>query len=247
MRARHSRRQQQGHANYKADSGAVVVMDVKTGRVVAMASYPTYDPNVWVGGITHQGLQAAHRQEGQLPATSPRAIQGQFAPGSTFKVVSTPAAVQAGYSLNGTYPCPSAYSIGGSASRQLRGRGVRRRSRSRRALEVSCDTIFYKFAYETWLRDGGLHPKKGAKDPFAQMAKAFGLGKPTGIDLPSEARGRIADRAWKKAYWKATKDFYCARPRPATPRSRAPTRPRAAYLQAAGEGELRRRLRLPRR
>ncbi len=90
--------------------------------------------------------------------------------------------------------------------------------------------MFYKFAYETWLREGGLHPKKGVKDPFTQMAKGFGLGKPTGLDLPSEADGRIADRAWKKAYWKATKDFYCAKAKTGYPAVARTDPTRAAYL-----------------
>jgi penicillin-binding protein 2 len=100
----------------------------------------------------------------------------------------------------------------------------------RRAIEVSCDTIFYKFAYETWLRQGGLHPRKGTKDPFTQMAKAYGLGKPTGLDLPNESNGRIADRAWKQAYWKATKAFYCAKAKTGYPDVARTDPKRAAYL-----------------
>jgi penicillin-binding protein 2 len=90
--------------------------------------------------------------------------------------------------------------------------------------------VFYKFAYETWLREGGLHPKKGTKDPFTEMAKAYGLGRPTGIDLPGEADGRIADRAWKQAYWKATRDFYCAKAKTGYPDVARKDPQRAAYL-----------------
>ena len=95
---------------------------------------------------------------------------------------------------------------------------------------MSCDTVFYKFAYETWLRMGGLHPKKNAKDPFTEMAKAYGLGRPTGLDLPGESDGRIADRAWKQAYWKATKDFYCAKAKTGYPEVAKTDPQRAAYL-----------------
>ncbi len=131
--------------------------------------------------------------------------------------------------MNGSYNCPSSYSIGGTPKRnyESQGYGV---IPMYRAIQVSCDTVFYKFAYETWLRMGGLHPKKNAKDPFTEMAKGFGLGRPTGLDLPSESDGRIADRAWKRAYWKATKDFYCAKAKTGYPEVASKDPQRAAYL-----------------
>ncbi len=96
---------------HKADSGAVVVMDVKTGRIVAMASYPTYDPGVWVGGISQKQYDRLTSKKANTPLIS-RAMSAGFAPASTFKVVSTAAAAKAGYNLNGTYPCPSSYQVG---------------------------------------------------------------------------------------------------------------------------------------
>ena len=69
------------------------------------------------------------------------------------------------------------------------------------------------------------------KDPFTEMAKGFGLGRPTGIDLPSEADGRIADRAWKRAYWKATREFYCEKAKTGYPDVARSDRERAAYLR----------------
>jgi penicillin-binding protein 2 len=64
------------------------------------------------------------------------------------------------------------------------------------------------------------------------MAKAFGLGRPTGLDLPGEAGGRIADRAWKQAYWKVTRDFYCQKAKTGYPGVRRHDPVRAAYLRA---------------
>lgn len=78
--------------NYKADSGAVVVMEAKTGRVVAMASNPTYDPNAWVGGISGKDYKQLTGKKSNYPLLN-RAIQGQAAPGSIFKVVPTTAAI----------------------------------------------------------------------------------------------------------------------------------------------------------
>ena len=229
MRARQTGDINKGYATkLKADSGAVVVMDVHTGGIVAMASWPTYDPNIWVGGISSKDYKAISSKRNNYPNQS-RAFQGEFAPASTFKAVTLPAAVKAGYSVNGSYNCPSSYSIGGAPKRNYESQGYGVISMLR-AIQVSCDTVFYKFAYETWLRMGGLKVKKGAKDPFTETAKAFGLGQRTGLDLPGEADGRIADRAWKKAYWKATKDFYCAKAKTGYPEVARTDPRRAAYL-----------------
>ncbi|MFJ7899389.1 penicillin-binding protein 2 [Streptomyces sp. NPDC096198] len=194
--------------NYKADSGAVVVMEAKTGRIVAMASAPTYDPNVWVGGISAKDYQQLTGKDSDYPLLN-RAIQGQSAPGSTFKVVSTAAAVEAGYPFDGHYPCTSSYSVGSQVFKNFEGENFGPISLGR-ALEVSCDTVFYGLADNEWKKDGGINPKKGEpKDYFFKAAHQFGLGKPTGIDLPNEVSGRVPDRQWKQKYWDANKDAWC--------------------------------------
>lgn len=79
-----------------------------------------------------------------------------------------------------------------------------------RALEVSCDTVFYGLADREWKKDGGINPKKGEpKDYFYKAAHQFGLGKETGVDLPNEVTGRVPDRQWKLDYWKANKVAWC--------------------------------------
>jgi penicillin-binding protein 2 len=105
-------RKTQAAGNAGATTGAAVVMTT-TGRVVAMASYPTYDPSVWTGGITKQEFTALFGARDSEPILN-RVTQGQYAPGSTWKVTSTAAAVAAGYSLNGLYGCPSALTVGGT-------------------------------------------------------------------------------------------------------------------------------------
>src|SRR5699024_724256 len=70
--------------NYVADSGAALVMEADTGRIVAMASQPTYDPSVWVNGISQDQLDRLYSEEAGTPLLS-RVTQGQFAPGSTWK------------------------------------------------------------------------------------------------------------------------------------------------------------------
>ncbi|MFJ1603779.1 penicillin-binding protein 2 [Streptomyces sp. NPDC088253] len=194
--------------NYKADSGAVVVMEAKTGRIVSMASAPTYDPNAWVGGISAKDYKDLTGKNSDYPLLN-RAIQGQSAPGSTFKVVSTAAAVEAGYAWDGGYPCTSSYSVGGQVFKNFEGENFGPISLGR-ALEVSCDTVFYGLADNEWKKDGGINPKKGEpKDYFFKAAHQFGLGKETGVDLPNEVTGRVPDRQWKQNYWKANKDVWC--------------------------------------
>ncbi|MBT2417220.1 penicillin-binding protein 2 [Streptomyces sp. ISL-22] len=192
---------------YKADSGAVVVMEAKTGRIVAMASNPTYDPNAWVGGISAKDYKKLTGKSSNYPLLN-RAIQGQSAPGSVFKVIPTAAAVNAGYSFDGPYQCSSSYSIGGQVFKNFESKGYGPISLGR-ALEVSCDTVFYGLAHEEWKRDGGTKPKKNANDWFYKTAHQFGLGAETGIDLPNEVTGRVPDRQWKQDYWKANKGAWC--------------------------------------
>ncbi|GGO55706.1 MULTISPECIES: penicillin-binding protein 2 [Streptomyces] len=193
--------------NYKADAGAVVVMENKTGRIVSMASNPAYDPNAWVGGISGKDYARLTGKKSNYPLLN-RAIQGQAAPGSIFKVIPTTAAVHAGYEFNGRYPCPSSYSIGGQVFKNFESQGHGSITLGQ-ALEVSCDTVFYKLSHDQWAKDGGNKPKKDAKDWFYKTAHEFGLGKETGIDLPNEVTGRVPDRQWKKDYWKANKDAWC--------------------------------------
>ncbi|QPP08868.1 penicillin-binding protein 2 [Streptomyces bathyalis] len=193
--------------NYKADAGAAVVMENKTGRVVAMASNPEYDPNEWVGGISGKKYTKLTGKKSNYPLLN-RSIQGLSAPGSVFKVISTAAAVEAGNKFGGNYNCSSSYNVGGQTFKNYESQSHGTIDLGR-ALEVSCDTVFYDLAYKQWLKDGGNNPKKNAADHFYKTAHKFGLGAKTHVDLPNEVEGRVPDRQWKKDYWKANKDAWC--------------------------------------
>src|SRR4051812_27306304 len=99
------------HKNYVADSGAVVVLDAHNGRVVAMAGSPTYDPKVWVGGITTKQLKRLYSAEARYPLLF-RATQGQFAPGSTWKLFMTAGALNNGMSPSTRLDCSSGFQVG---------------------------------------------------------------------------------------------------------------------------------------
>lgn len=214
----------------RASAASGVVLDVRTGRVVALASLPTYDPSIWIGGISQRQLDRLTSEKSNHPLLS-RATQGQFPPGSTFKVVSTSAAVKAGYDLHGTYPCPGSYRVGDRAFRNFEGTAFGSMN-LHRALVVSCDTIFYRFAHLMWMHDGGIDPVKKPQDAMIDMARAFGFGVPTGIDLPNESGGRLPSRQWKQAYWKETKDFHCKHAKTGYPDVAKTDPSRARYLTA---------------
>lgn len=193
--------------NYAADSGAVVVLEADTGRVVAMASQPTYDPEVWVGGISDDELARLYSEEAGTPLLG-RATQGQFAPGSTWKPFMTAGALTNGYSTDTRLNCSSSFRVGNRDFRNYES-GAYGFIGFDKALEVSCNTFFYRVGFDYWQRFGSDESDVDAFDPLVEEAKEFGFGRRTGIDLPGEAAGRIADRRWKREYYKSMKDFYC--------------------------------------
>jgi penicillin-binding protein 2 len=206
--------------NFTAPTGAAIVVEATTGRVVAMASYPSYDPTLFVGGITSKDYTALQNAPGS-PLIS-NAVQGRYAPGSTFKIVSTAAAVAAGYSLTArVYPCPSSYRIGASVKHNFEGESFGTLD-FRTTLIRSCDTVYYKLAVEQWSRDGATKNTGHAREVFAKMARSWGFGRQTGIDLPDERAGLITDRAYKQRFWDQNKKDYCAG---------AKRRPKGSYLQ----------------
>jgi penicillin-binding protein 2 len=188
-----------------ADTGAAVVVDVRTGGILALASYPTYDPQLWVGGISSRDYERLLEDR----ALSTTVTQGTYAPGSTFKAVTTVAAAREGYDLGGTYPCPADYTVGSQRFRNFESSGFGPISLER-ALEVSCNTVFYRIADEMWLKGGGLYAPQGAPDPIAETAAAFLLGQPTGVDLPNEAGGLVSGRDEKLRVWEQRREKWCA-------------------------------------
>jgi penicillin-binding protein 2 len=194
-------------SGYPGDSGAAVVMDIRNGQILAMASYPTYDPNSWEKGLSVKDAKALFSEKNNVPALS-RPMQGLFAPASTFKAVSLVAAANAGYNLNANYDCPSQTQIGTRAFQNFESKALGRMN-MKRAMAVSCDTIWYQIAYDEWVRDGGLKPKSNPNDYFFKAAEGFQVNKKTGIDMPSESAGRLANREWRKDWYDQNKDFYC--------------------------------------
>lgn len=189
---------------YKADAGVVIVVDVETGGLKAMASWPDYDPRWFVRGlksdeVCYLGLNEKCAEADTVAPLLNRAFQEVYLPGSTFKPFTALAAVKEGYaSLGGTYECPPEYIHGTDES----GTTFSNWSTANlgymslgQSLIVSCDTNFYAWGSDFWYR--WQNDQLGANnEPLQKHLRAWGFEKPTGLDLPGEASGLIPDAAW---------------------------------------------------
>ncbi len=218
-------------ASLKADGGAAVVLDVSTGAVLALASAPTFDANVWTGGISSRDYGRLIDPDAGEPLLN-RAIQTAMAPASTFKAFSALAALAAGSSTSATHACPASYRIGDWVfhNHDERDRGD---ITLQRALELSCDTVFYRLAHEQWRADGGASPVAEPEDLTATIAQEFGFGRRTGIGLPGETPGLLASRETKQARWEQRHEVWCARAEHGYPEMA--NRERARYLRKLAE------------
>lgn len=166
-------------------SGTVVVMDCMTGEVLAMASQPGYDPNAFNRGLSNEEWKTLISNPKSPLSNKP--IAGQYAPGSTFKMLVAMAAYEAGViKPEQTVFCPGFMTLGNSRFHCWK-RGGHGHVDMVGAMKHSCDVYFYEVA-----RRLGI-------DRIADMARRFGLGAATGISLPGEKPGLIPDRAWKQA------------------------------------------------
>ncbi len=195
-------------AGNSPDQGAAVV-ETTTGRIVAMASYPDYNPNVWSGPISQQEVDYLFGTGGSAGSGEPAvnwATQGQYAPGSTFKITSTAAAVADGFPLNGLYNCPASVSIDGHTFINDGQPNLGAMSFTE-ALAQSCDTVYYDIGYQMWQSDDNkANYARNASAPvqkMQQMELDWGFGNYTGVDLPEDAAGTIPTRQWLYTMWEA--------------------------------------------
>ena len=189
---------------FRAPAGAAVILDPQDGRVLAMASYPTYDPSAFIGGISQREFSRLNDPLNASPILN-RAIQGAYAPGSTFKLITGYGAIADGvigpnglFDIDegapdtGTYVIPfcldEAEAIDSCEfSSPFEGE---RSVNMAEALTVSSDVYFYRIGAE-----GYWQLKNDVGDEGIQAwARAFGLGSTTGIALPFERAGVVPDR-----------------------------------------------------
>ena len=153
-------------------------MEAKTGRIVAMASQPTYDPSVWVGGITKNQLARLYSEKAGTPLLG-RATQGQFAPGSTWKPFMTVGALNNGFSPSTRLDCSSGLQVGNRWFKNYES-GIRGLHRLRQGAEVSCNTFFYRVGLHYWQKYGTDPTTSTPATRSCEQAKEFGFGSETG-------------------------------------------------------------------
>jgi len=194
---------------YPATGGSVIVLDARTGSLVAMASGPGYDPNAFISGNADQYIND--------PA-NPLLDKGlgQYAPGSTFKLISSIAGLQSGVIT----PETSVYDDGCIKLGDQNFCNARKESYGyvslRQAITVSSDVYFYNLGNELWKRyygpttagdEGGdaatSHPIGYA---IQNVARDFGFDQPTGVALPGDSKGRIPDLAFNQELNKNSSD-----------------------------------------
>lgn len=173
------------------NAAAAVVMEVNTGEVLALVSTPSYDPNLFTNGIGVADWENI-RDNPYKPQTN-KAIAGQYAPGSTFKMVVMLAALEAGFGAGFTTTCKGFIEFGDRRFHCWKrwGHGPVNITRS---IRQSCDIFYYELSQKVGI------------ERIAKMARRLGLGARTGIDVSGEYPGVIPDENWKMAttgdYWR---------------------------------------------
>lgn len=176
----------------KAQAGAAVAVDIETGEVLAMASAPTYDPTLFLGGISEKNWKKLTAKGSEYPLTN-RAVMALYPPASTFKAFTGLAGLT--YDVTGEWTqfyCPGKWTAMGEQWPKWcwlhSGHGT---ISFHEGIVESCDTVFYEIGYEFY---------KQKDEKLQKFAKEFGFGEDTGIDLPGEVPGRVPDAAWKKEF-----------------------------------------------
>lgn len=169
-------------------AASAVVIEVATGAVLALASVPSYEPSAFLNGLSRR-LWNEWRDNPRTPLVN-KCIRGQYPPGSTFKMITALAALEAGAIGPSTrISCPGYMSLGSARFHCWRehGHGA---VNVVEALEQSCDVFFYEAA------------RRVGVDAVSAMGRRFGLGGVLGLDLPGELPGLMPTRDWKRARFK---------------------------------------------
>ncbi len=177
-----------------ATSGSVVVLDPTTGAVLALSSYPTYNPSIWVGGISTVDYAVLSDPNSNAPLID-RGIAGVYTPGSTFKLATATAALDRGlpagsqyYDDTGTFTIPNC--TAGLCTLHNADSSALGEISMPLAIAASDDAFFYNLGYQFYAASGTY-----GQTPIQDVAGQYGLGQLTGVDLPGEVAGRVDSQA----------------------------------------------------
>jgi penicillin-binding protein 2 len=169
---------------FQDKTGALLAMDPKSGRILAMVSRPSFDPEAFARSISPEEWKSL--MENPHSPLQNKGLQGQYPPGSVFKIITAIAGLETGaITPNTQLTCSGVYPYGNRDFRCWKEEG-HGSINLHRAIVESCDIYFYQV---------GL---KVGVDEIARFAREFGLGKPTGIALPHEKSGTVPSTWWKK-------------------------------------------------
>ena len=194
---------------YPSIGGAAVVMDLRNGDVLAMASHPTFDPNWLVGGLTTAEYQSVFENPYAPGALNNRAIQGQYSPGSVFKLITALAGLEArlispraAYYDIGYFRIPDKYGCTGRCTFYNADKAPLGVVDLSSAITRSSDAYFYKVAHDLyWIR---------GEEQWAiqDMARLLGFASQSGVQLPFEKSGRIGGEDLKRRLFEANPEIY---------------------------------------
>lgn len=166
------------------EAGAIVALIPQSGEILALASQPSFDPNALSRGLSSKNWNSILR-DSRHPLTN-RAIQGQYPPGSTFKIIMAAGALETGaIEASDTIQCHGGFAFGNRTYRDWKA-GGHGTVNLHQAMVNSCDIYFYKVG------------NKMGIDSISAYASQFGLGRKTGVDLPSESTGIVPTPGWKQ-------------------------------------------------
>jgi penicillin-binding protein 2 len=186
----------------RADAGALVCIDIKSGGVLASSSYPTFDPEQLANGVSDELWEKLSKEGSGDPLTN-RVIAGLYPAASTFKAFTSLAGLEHGIIAGDTHSnCTGSWEEYGEQWKQRcwiypNGHGY---LGLEEAINQSCDVFFYNVGaafYERW--EEAADEEK--TDDLQSLLKTWGFGSPTGVDIPGEAEGRVPDARWKQLWF----------------------------------------------
>jgi penicillin-binding protein 2 len=181
-------------SNYPANGGAFVAMNPQDGSVYAMGSLPTFNPNVFTSNLSQATYNRLKSKTANFPLLN-RADDSAGPTGSTFKPITATAALESGaWTTGDTYDDTGSFCTSPGVCRHNAGGASNGTLDLVNAIRVSSDTFFYNLGARTNVANPIAHPQGGA---LQQWARRFGIGRPTGIDLPGEDSGTLPSPAWR--------------------------------------------------